>query len=272
MDGPWLFRFDNGNGLAQRVRRTRRRPAGPPTTVPYAWNVGDSSVASFNGAVGWYRKDFLLPIGRRRPQLDRALRVGQLRRAGVHQRPPDRRAHREFLPWELLLPARYLSRTGTNRLVVRVDSHHFDDSLPPNNGQGSNQPSGGWWNYGGILREVYLREVNRVDLTTVRVLPVLQLPLVRRARAVLRAWSPTTTPAAGRSRHRPLRRAAAPALGTQTIAPGKAVDVHRQRRRRASAPVGPGHPTLYPVALDATVGAAPRWPTTSCRAGSACCR
>ena len=25
-------------------------------------------------------------------------------------------------------------------------------------------PSAGWWNYGGILREVYLRRVNKVDM------------------------------------------------------------------------------------------------------------
>ena len=29
--------------------------------MPNAWNAGDDSVASMNGAVGWYRKDFELP-------------------------------------------------------------------------------------------------------------------------------------------------------------------------------------------------------------------
>ncbi len=53
------------------------------------------------GSVGWYRRDFTLPAGafaeicaRSLPQLDHSLRVGQLRRHGVAQRPPDRPSRR----------------------------------------------------------------------------------------------------------------------------------------------------------------------------------
>jgi beta-glucuronidase len=45
-----------------------------------------------------------------------------------------------------------------NRLVVRVDSRRDRTSMPPG-------PSGGWWNYGGILREVYLRPVVDLDFS-----------------------------------------------------------------------------------------------------------
>ena len=41
-------------------------------------------------------------------------------------------------------------RSGVNRLIVRVDDRRNGASLPPG-------PVGGWWNFGGINREVYLR-------------------------------------------------------------------------------------------------------------------
>jgi beta-glucuronidase len=47
---------------------------------------------------------------------------------------------------------------GVNRLVLRVDSRRDRTSMPPG-------PSGGWWNYGGILREVYLRPVVGLDIS-----------------------------------------------------------------------------------------------------------
>ena len=37
-------------------------------------------------------------------------------------------------------------------------------------------PGGGWWNYGGIMREVYLRAVQRVDISQVQVRPILTCP------------------------------------------------------------------------------------------------
>ena len=64
-------------------------------TVPNSYNAGDLSVASMNGYVGWYRRDFTLPGRGVRvlragalSQLDRSLRVGQLPGHGVAERPP----------------------------------------------------------------------------------------------------------------------------------------------------------------------------------------
>ena len=37
-------------------------------------------------------------------------------------------------------------------------------------------PGGGWWNYGGILQEVYLRPVQRADMSQVQIRPVLPCP------------------------------------------------------------------------------------------------
>jgi len=60
-------------------------------------------------------------------------------------------------------------RQGVNRLIVRVDDRRGPGDLPPG-------PSGGWWNFGGIQREVYLRSVQRADLQTVQVRPILPCP------------------------------------------------------------------------------------------------
>ena len=68
-----------------------------------------------------------------------------------------------YLPFELPLTG---VRKGVNRLIVRVDDRRTAADLP----QG---PSGGWWNFGGINQEVYLRSVQRADLSQVQVRPVL---------------------------------------------------------------------------------------------------
>src|SRR5207248_9961302 len=68
-----------------------------------------------------------------------------------------------YVPFELDLKG---IRTGVNRLIVRVDDRRGLGDLPPG-------PGGGWWNYGGILREVYLRSVQEADLAQVQVTPEL---------------------------------------------------------------------------------------------------
>ena len=62
MEGDWLFRLDAADrGVRRRYHRQRSTAGWSTVTVPHAWNVGDHSVASMNGSVGWYRKDFELP-------------------------------------------------------------------------------------------------------------------------------------------------------------------------------------------------------------------
>ena len=56
-----------------------------------------------------------------------------------------------YVPFELDLNG---LRPGVNRLVVRVDDRRAQGDLPPG-------PSGGWWDFGGLLGEVYLRAVAR---------------------------------------------------------------------------------------------------------------
>ena len=63
-----------------------------------------------------------------------------------------------YLPFEFDLSG---LRPGVNRLIVRVDNRRAPADLPPG-------PGGGWWNFGGILREVYLRAVQRADIARCR--------------------------------------------------------------------------------------------------------
>lgn len=175
LGGDWLFRLDTaGKGLEQRFQRQTSKAGWSTTKVPNAWNAGDNSVASMLGTVGWYRKDFRLPDARSRMDwLVRFESVNYRSRIWLNGKPIGRNtgAH---LPFDLRLPRSVLKRRGTNRLVVRVDNRRLRTDFPPSGLTGSGDPAGGWWNYGGLLREVYLQRVDRVDISTVLVRPELR--------------------------------------------------------------------------------------------------
>jgi len=158
IDGSWRFRLLGG--------------AWRTVQVPYAWNVTDPSAKGFRGGIGEYVKDFRLPSSS--AAYDWVVRfesVNYRTRVSLngHTIGTNEGA---YLPFEVELPARLLKRGATNRLSVRVDSRRNADDLPPMGvGLTSGQPTGGWWNYGGILREVYLRRVRHADIGPVQVLP-----------------------------------------------------------------------------------------------------
>jgi beta-glucuronidase len=174
VDGQWLFRLDTANqGLTQGFQKQTGTAGWSPTTVPNAWNAQDQSSESMRGTVGWYRKDFRLPSSSSR--YDWTLRfesVNYRTRAWLNGKPigTNRGAH---IPFELRLPRSAIRRGGVNRLVVRVENIRKTYDLPPSGFTRTSVPTGGWWNYGGILREVYLKRVDKVDFNTVQVLPDL---------------------------------------------------------------------------------------------------
>jgi beta-glucuronidase len=139
--------------------------------VPLAVNAGDFSPASYTGAVHWYRKDFRLPRVRggsswrlRFESVSHRARVwlnGRLLGSNVGA----------YLPFEL--NARSIHR-GTNRLVVRVDNRRQPDDIPPLSQRETGTFEGGWWNYNGILRDVYLRKVRKLDFARAFVRPRLR--------------------------------------------------------------------------------------------------
>ena len=164
LDGTWHFRRDpRGVGVRNGYARSSQSLAGwTDVLVPYAWNATDESPASMRGSIGWYRKDFRLPrVPRGSSWIARFESVNY--RANVYLNNRLIARHEGgYVPFEVDL-TRYLKR-GRNTLVVRADSRRNLETVPPLKIQSNGLPSGGWWNYGGILREVYLRRVGRVDM------------------------------------------------------------------------------------------------------------
>ena len=175
LGGSWLFQADPGDiGVQSGWWRDRASTAGwSPTTVPNSFNAGDLSAASMSGSVGWYRRDFTLPGGAFARSVPNRFRSWIIRFESVNYNATvwlnGRRIGTHagaYLPFEFDLTR---VRSGINRLVVRVDDRRGPGDLPPG-------PSGGWWNFGGINREVYLRPVQRADLSQVVVRPSLPCP------------------------------------------------------------------------------------------------
>jgi beta-glucuronidase len=173
--GDWLVRRDAAN-----VGEKRRYFAGASTrgwsnvAVPNAWNANDNSNASMRGSVTWYRKDFRAPAASSAATW--LFHFDNVRYRGavwLNGKLLGRHAG-AYLPWEVR--AKGFKRSGVNRLVVRVDSRNRATDLPPARLTAEGAPNGGWWNYGGILGDVYLRRVDGLDMSRVAVRPTLPCP------------------------------------------------------------------------------------------------
>ena len=172
LGGEWLYRPDPTNvGLAQGWYKNNPSTVGwTPVSVPNADNAGNFSNASMAGTIGWYRRDFTLPANafpKWVPNVDRfwIVRFESVNyNATVWLNGHEIGTHNvAYLPFEFDLGDLH---AGVNRLVVRVDSIRTGADFPPG-------PGGIWWNFGGILREVYLRTAARADLSQVIVRPIL---------------------------------------------------------------------------------------------------
>jgi beta-glucuronidase len=253
INGPWLWRPDPLDVGASQLFFAQHGTAGwSVVSVPNAWNAGDNSAASFSGGIVWYRKDFKLPsaskalawIVRFESVNFRATVWLNGRQLGTHVGGYD--------PFELDLPK--LSREGVNRLVVRVDNRRGLGD--PQGGPGDQPgPPGGWWNYGGLLREVYLRRVDRVDVASVQVAPSLPCAHCGATVTTTATLRNVTNVAqrvklAGRFGKAPLT------FAPQTIAPGQAATFTTRLRVRHPRLWAPGHPSLYGVRLAASALAA----------------
>jgi beta-glucuronidase len=254
MDGQWLFRLDPADaGTTQRFKDQATTAGWSPVTVPNAWNATDETLESFQGSVGWYRKDFRLPSSAKALSwVVRLESVNYRSRVWLNGRPlgSNRGA---YLPYELRLPSSVLKRGGTNRLVVRVENKRFAYDFPPAGLSVAGAPTGGWWNYGGLLREVYLRKVDRVDFSRVLVRPDLPCSTCAATvlvQAVLRNAGPGTvrTRVTGRFGSQKLD------LGTAVISPGEFKSFSRTIRVSKPKLWTPATPNLYDVKLQATGG------------------
>jgi len=253
LGGTWHFRLDPAEQGEQAGFHTNRAIDGwTPTTVPNAWNATDESDASHRGTVGWYRKDFVLPS--RDAALDWKLRFeainhratvwlnGQL--IATHEGP--------YIPFEAEVPAR--ARRGPNLLVVRVDNRRDRSDVPRGYDRANGRPGGGWWNYGGILREVYLRRFEGVDVEAVRVRS--EVSGRRQRHGLLRLRVTLDNPGARDARVRLRTRVA----DHERISRPIRVAADGSRRVSYSVEVPkprlwyPGSPELHPVRIDALSG------------------
>jgi glycosyl hydrolase family 2 len=252
LDGQWLLRVDRRDrGAGQHWERRRSTAGWSPITIPNAWNANDLTPSGFIGAPAWYRRDFRLPSRAR--GLDWMVRFDAVNyRATVWLNGTRIGRHAGgFIPFELPLSA--LRRGGVNRLVVRVDNRRLPTDFPPTTYTRTNEPRGGWWNYGGIVREVYLRRIDRVAFDRVVVRPSVPCPTCRvsvRLTTVVRNVS-------GRRRRVRVRAnfGGLPVnLGRVTVRPGSRRTLTRRIPVFSPHLWTPATPFLYPVRFSASTG------------------
>jgi beta-glucuronidase len=254
LGGDWLFRLDTaGVGQRRRFQRQTTTDGWTTTTVPNAWNVGDNSVASMTGTTGWYRKDFRLPD--RRARMDWLVRFESVNyRSTVWLNgTPIGRNTGAYLPWSLRLPRGLLKRGGVNRLVIRVDNRRLRTDFPPSGLTGSGDPAGGWWNYGGILREVYLQRVDRIDISSLLVRPELPCPTCA-ATVLARVTVRNYGDAASRVRVTGSFGGQRLALGTQSVGSKRFATFDARVRVASPRLWSPASPQLYPARFTVRTG------------------
>ncbi|HEV3230285.1 MAG TPA: glycoside hydrolase family 2 TIM barrel-domain containing protein [Solirubrobacteraceae bacterium] len=251
--GSWLFRYDRGVGLAQHFQRSRSRSGWKTVAVPNVWNAQDETTHSYTGTVAWYRKDFRLPSSSTALEwIVRFESVNYRARVWLNGHPIGNHAG-AYLAFELRLPSHALSRTGVNHLVLRVDNRRAPGDIPPGGISDRGTLAGGWWNYGGLPREVYLRRVNGVDFEHVRVLPDLPCPtcpgrVIYRVTVHNYAHSTQTIKLASTFGSQPVD------LGTVAVGGGSARSIATEISVPNPRLWTPQQPNLYDVNLTASVG------------------
>ena len=252
LGGEWLYQADPADtGIAAQWWRPSSRAAwASAVTVPNAFNNGDYSDSSAMGSVGWYRRDFTLPPGAFPAYVPTAERRWIIRFESVNYRATiwlnGRLIGRHTgtgLPFEFALSG---LTNGVNHLIVRIDSRRGPLDLPPR--------QGGWWNFGGILREVYLRPVAGVDIADAEFTPRLPCPSCVATIAVsVRLRNLTGRPLAVQLSGRFGHSARFP-VGTTTIPPGASSVAGATLRVIRPRLWTVGQPQLYRASLWLTDG------------------
>jgi beta-glucuronidase len=259
VSGAWLFRLDPEDlGLRQSFARAPSTAGWTQiASAPNAWNAQDESEASMKGTVGWYRKDFRLPSASRRYSwVIRFESVNYRSRVWLNGRLLGTNKG-AYLPFEFRLPPSVLRPNGVNRLVIRVDNRRYQTDFPPSGLNIKGVPTGGWWNYGGLLREVYLRRVDRVDFESVLVRP--NLPCASCAANVeIRARMRNAASSTQRVRVRVRFGDRTVDLGSASLRPGRFAILRRSLRIGRPRLWSPASPHLYNVRFTARTSSGSR--------------
>jgi beta-galactosidase/beta-glucuronidase len=171
LGGTWYFRLDDAFvGDAERWYAQRDLVGWTEISVPHNWNASDTTLDK--SSVGWYRKEFTLPRSPKKAKHFWKVRFeGSNYRTKVWLNGKAIGGFTGYFPFEADLDG---LRKGRNTLVVKVSSLRSSTDLThwrpaAYNGYGT----GGWWNFGGLLREVYVRRIDTIDIEDVDVLPRL---------------------------------------------------------------------------------------------------
>lgn len=161
----WAYRADPGDqGFGQHFELDQGRDGWVPTSIPFTWNAKDTT--QDEPSIGWFRTTFTTPAtGRWRLRFESVnyhVTVWLNGRVIGHH-------DGGYVPFEIEANT---VKGRTNRLVLRVDSHHpVDDLAFWNFDPETHQSAAGWWNFGGILREVSLYRVDHVRFDDVATTP-----------------------------------------------------------------------------------------------------
>jgi beta-glucuronidase len=221
LGGRWLFKLDNRNrGVRRGYMRQGTRRGWRAITVPHDWNGGEKKLN--RSSVGWYRRDFVLPRAARGTSwIVRFEAVGH--EATVYLNGHAIARHwGNYLPFETRLRG---LRRGVNRLVVRVSSLRKRTDLTHwRRARFNRYGNGGWWNFGGIHREVTLRPARRLDIARAQAMPRLACPTCP-ARVEVRALVRNLSRRAVQPRVTARAAGRTISLETRRIAPGRAAEL-----------------------------------------------
>jgi len=173
LGGRWYFRLDDaGKGVGDRFMAQRSLSGWRPISLPYDWNGAERKLNA--ASIGWYRRDLEMP--RSAPGTRWIVRFeGAGHRSTVYLNGRVIGRHTgNYLPFEADLRG---LRPGRNRLVVRVSSLRTPDDLTHwRRARVHRYGNGGWWNFGGIHREVTVRPARGLDIGRAQALPRMGCP------------------------------------------------------------------------------------------------
>ncbi len=141
-------------------------------SLPNDWNGSERKLN--RASIGWYRRDLVLPRAARGIRwIIRFEGAGHRSTVYLNGRLIGRHVG-NYLPFEADLRG---LRRGRSRLVIRVSSLRTPDDLTHwRRARFHRWGNGGWWNFGGIHREVTVRPADGLDISRAQALPRMACP------------------------------------------------------------------------------------------------